>query len=58
MRSAGIHFTLEEISETKSLADMNMIRIQQAPVPNRAPGELITINLIDKVGLQSSTSSE
>ena len=58
LKAAGKTFTLADIVETKKMTDKDMISIHE-PVVNNNPHplgeELATLNLIDKVGLQSSS---
>ena len=58
LKAAGKTFTLADIVETKKMTDKDMISINEPVVNNNPhpPGEeLATLNLIDKVGLQSSS---
>ncbi|CAO2187514.1 unnamed protein product [Urochloa humidicola] len=55
LKATGKKFTVEEISDTKKMTDEDMIRIHEPVLTNHAPGELTTLNLIDKIGLESSS---
>jgi hypothetical protein len=55
LRATGKTFTLADIMETKKMTDEDMVRIHEPVVTNHPPGELATLNLIDKVGMQSSS---
>ncbi|CAL5007468.1 unnamed protein product [Urochloa decumbens] len=54
LNATGKKFKLEEISNTNKMTDEDMIRIHEPVLTNHAPGELTTLNLIDKIGLESS----
>ncbi|CAO2206184.1 unnamed protein product [Urochloa humidicola] len=55
LKATGKKFTPEEISDTKKMTDEDMIMIHEPVVTNHPLGELTTLNLIEKVGLESSS---
>ncbi|CAO2163957.1 unnamed protein product [Urochloa humidicola] len=56
LKATGKKFTVEEISDTKKMTDEDMIRIHEPVVSNPPGRELTTLNLIDKIGLESGSN--